>query len=100
MTGFAVAVGLGYLTIVLFVISAIVAGWRNSWRALIAILVLAAILLAFWLWFIVGVSPIEPSALMSLLSVQLAGGGSFLIGAFATRLFRRGKHTSASRDEA
>ena len=100
MTGFAVAVGLGYLTLFLFFISAVVAGWRNSRRGLVTVLVSGGLLLAIWLWFVVGVSPIAPSALMSLLSVQLAGIGSFFIGTFAARLLKRGKQSKPSRDKA
>lgn len=91
--GFAEVVGIGYLTIILFVILAIVTGWRRSRKGLVGVLLSGAILLALWLWFIVGVSPIEPPALMSQLSVLLAGIGAFLIGYLAARLLRKDRTT-------
>ena len=99
MIGFAEAVGIGYLTIILFVISAFVAGWRRSGKGLVGVLVSGAILLTFWLWFIVGVSPIEPSALMSQLSVLLAGIGASLIGYLAVRLLRKNTRPARAQDK-
>ena len=99
MTGFAVTVGLGYLTIILFVISGIIAGWRRSRKGLAFVLVSGAILLTFWLWFIVGVSPIDPSALVSQLSVQLGGIGAFLLGYLAARLLRKDTRPKPSQDK-
>ena len=89
MTGFAVAVGFGYLVITLFIISGIVAGWRRSGKGLVVVLLIGSSLLALWLWFMIGVSPFEPTALMSLLSVLMAGIGAFLIGFLAARLLRK-----------
>lgn len=100
MTGFAVTVGLGYLTIILFVISGIIAGWRRSRKGLVIVLVSGAILLSFWLRFIVGVSPFDPPALASQLSVQLGGIGAYLIGYLAARLLRKKPRPEQSQDEA
>ena len=99
MTGFAVTVGLGYLTIILFVISGVIAGWRRSRKGLFLVLVSGAILLTFWLWFIVGVSPFDPSALMSQISVQLGGIGAFLFGYLAARLLRKDTRPKRSQEK-
>ncbi|MEP2028106.1 MAG: hypothetical protein ABJI96_05290 [Paracoccaceae bacterium] len=89
MIEFAVVVGLGYVTIFLFVVSCLVAGWRRSGMGLLALLVSGVVLLALWLLFIVGISPLDPSAMMAQVSLILGGIGAFLIGHLISRLLRK-----------
>jgi cytochrome bd-type quinol oxidase subunit 1 len=95
----AATIGLGYLALILWPIAALVTGWKQRLKAFVIVQILGVALMAFWVWAVIGLSPLDPSAMMSELSVVLLGAVAFGIGWLAARLFRKNPPVKNAKDK-
>lgn len=100
MTSVAITIGLGYLALFLWPVAAFIAGWRQSRKGYVAAMIAGVVLMAFWIWAVVGVSPFQPSAMMSQVSVLLLGSSAFAVGWLVARWFRKDKKAPSTGDKA
>lgn len=99
MTSVAIVLGAVILAFVLWLIAALLAGWRRNFGRFGIILGVGVVLHSAWLWWGVGVSPLERPAINSLIAVLVYAWIAYVVGRLAARWFGRGRRNDASDTE-
>lgn len=95
MTSVAIVLGAVILAFVLWLVAALLAGWRRNLGRFGFILVVGVVLHSAWLWWGVGVSPLERPAINSQIAVLMYAAIAFVVGWLAARWLRKGRRDDA-----
>lgn len=99
MTSVAIVLGAVILAFVLWLVAALLAGWRRDLGRFGFILVVGVVLHSAWLWWGVGVSPLERPAVNSQIAVLMYAGVAFAVGWLAARWSGRGRRNDTTDTE-